>query len=966
MAIAMKALLLLILSVPILAQTLEDFRCPTAVDITRAVEAVVTCIEPHGFDNRHAVIQLSGLGGVIEGKRISADGVFYRFVRVLDPAKSDEILIGPTAQDTAFNVAQSLNAVPQYAGVRFSAAMQANPTFRAYWDAEYALNTGASVVARAILPGIAGAEKVLTADAPLAWSSGNSTSRSKIWWYSLFDSGTGSWAGLTTAFSLKSTYVSPTQFTINRNTSTYAEPYAGQQVKVYRAEGAGRRMFTSATDTTPWVRDDFVSGKFLVTIPKCEPEMSAAECSKGFWVPWNQKAYMMDVKIKSFNVANGEATTVLAAPFPNDKALASGFPQLKPGALIWFQGFQNVIATQPEAAKLSKGTKQGFLVKTVSSDLATFTADVPLLDGPYSPTCLPAGVCVGRTQAEGFAATTYPASPYVYIRPREQGTGHLFPSGYQFMYVKDGEFDRRSNRLSLEIKMGVDSPRDKNGAAKFNLGTYVQTRDRDTLGSGAHFYNLGAGGFCKGCMTRIHFTGTPSHQVGASGALAWPSDPTKGHIFYPPFQGGPRGYMEAQTIMYLDFIAYRGPWDGQTMEIGPLRFGYVPDEPEEFVKTRSSTWSPRRFDGTSFIDSPGYEIGFNTSAMKENLFFRVRYSTKGSIKTIGWSNAIDGGIVTPPGLAFGSEGAAWVSPEMPEQRLFAGAIRAVVPIIAASGNTLSTPMDTALKVGHRVKVGDLQTTVTEVRPRQFWYLSVPGTTNPGDLESIAASGEICAFNSRTPNNLTLGMALEVAGSTSSALGFIASFPPVRRVISEIASPTSAKFPCPKVVNATYATHGAGTRMAVQSYPAVVLADPVPTGATHIESLEEFTGFAEVEHNNLEIPEPAPPPPPPDPPPPDPVPPPPPPPDPVPPPEPPVETVTVTLIVQRPFAIDGITLEYGETEALDKSSTGQCRKDTSTCSATATLAKGRSYFMRWSFDGKGKRYFEGPIFSQTIR
>lgn len=952
-----KLLLFLAFAASVRSQTIEDFRCPVAVDITRELLPVVTCEGPHGFDNRHAVIQLSGFSTLIpDGKRFSADGVFYKLVRTLNPAATDEILIGPTTTETAFNVAQALNAVPQYAGVRFSAAMQANPTFRVYWDAEYAINTGGSVIARAILPGVAGTEKALTAETPLAWSSGSSSSRSKIWWYSLMDSGTGSWAGLTTATALKSTYVSPTQFTVNRSTAAYAEPYAGQQVKVYRAEGAGRRMFTAALDTSPWVKDDFTLGKYLITIPACELGMNAEECSKGYWVPWNQKAYMTDAKIKSFVVVNGEATVTLTAPFPNEKAIAGGYPTLKPGQLVWLQGFQNEIATQPESAKLSNGTKQGFLVKTVSADFTVFTADVPLQDRSYTPTCLPVGVCVGRNQAEGFVATTYPASPYTYIRSREFGSGHLFPNGYLLYYLKDGELDRRANRFSFEVTMQIDNIRSSKGTAKLHWGTYVQARDMDTLGRGAHFYNFDPGGYYKGRKVRITFNQTPSHQVGASGGgIGWPSDPTKGHIFYPAFQGGPRGFMEAQTISYLDWNANQGPWGGQTMEIGPMRFGYVPDEPDEFVKTRHSTWSDRRsIDGVTIEPRPGYELSFNTTAMKENLFFRVRYSMKGSAKQIGWSNTIDGGTLTPPGILSATEGATWLSPDMPEQRLFSGFIRPVVPIIASDGNTLSTPMDPAFKVGDKVLVRTLQapiqTTVTEVRPRQFWYLSVPGTNNPSDLESIAASSEICTFNSRTPNNLMLGMALEVAGSTSSALGFIASFPPARRVIAEIVSPTSAKFPCTKVANGTYATHGAGTKMAVQSYPAVVLADPVPAGATHIESAMEFSGFAEIEHNNLDIPEPAPPPPL----------------DPAPSPDPPIETVSVTFTVQRPFAIDGITLEWGETEALDKSSTGNCRKDISTCSANATLVRGRSYFMRWIFDGKGKRYFEGPIFSQTIQ
>jgi len=871
----MKVLIgLLCLAAGANAQSLiEDFRCRSVLSVSTGTATTLTCDQPHNFGGRHAISRLAGFASLTDGKTAAIDGVTYTFRTEVNNLSPREVRIGANGAESARNLFNAINDTGEGEGTAYSDTTETHPTCRAYKP------SGATVYLRYIAAGTAGHGVAVSAQTPLAWT----PSTLQIQWFVIVTGATGQWAGLGSDATPKfytATYASENSFTVPFNSSSLsAGSFAGQVVWVRRASGDGGKMFYAVPDVQGDVKDSVSDeGTLTVTVPACADSSNEGACSRGYWSPDNQKAYMVDKKIQSFVVSSGVATITLAGAFADNTA--GGYEPIAVGQLIHIRGMQQYATSmnpgydgnpnapaQPEAANMAKNSTRGYTIQTLSGDKTTLTINTGLADGVYAPSCLPAGACIGRTQAEGFIAITWRASPYIYIRPRDS-SGYLFPSGYMQYHTKNGEFDPLSNRMRMWIKWGVNNPRSESGGLDFNVGTYVQTTTQDALGSGAHFYHLYNFSAYDGVWQKLEVNGAPTHQVGASGGILWPKEPLRGQIFYPPYPGGPRSYMDGMTILYLDPVAYKGPWDGQTMHLANLTFDRVDDEPEDLVRGRSIVYSPKRFFGGVLTDDPGYDVSWEGVPIS-GLTYEVRYSTTQSLKSLGFSSGLGSTIVTPPGVSLGVNGAWWLSPTMSEEPNFWAAVRPRVPAASVSGNGQSpiwvvTRADIGVAAGDSVTVegvggntaaNQTNSIVAAVSPRKFWWRFEPQAANgwsvPSKLVSITASGGGCTALLTEAHNLVPGWTIEVQGSVSPVLGSIPTTTPKLYRVTSVPSNESFTFNCAGVPDAVYDTdYSVSVHLAIQAFPGVALSgtgDGDWTNGGIIYSTDEHKNFAEIHY-----------------------------------------------------------------------------------------------------------------------
>lgn len=869
------SLLLLLLCTAVLqAQSLiEDFRCRLAAGVATGTITTVTCDQPHNFGGRHAMSRLSGVASVTEGKQAIIDGVTYTFRANLNNAAPGEVRIGSTGMETATNLFNAINDTGAGKGSAYSSATTAHATCSAFRP------SGASVLVQYRTAGPAGHGIPVSANSPLGWNS----STLLIQWFVMLSGANGSWSAFgsdTTPKYYTATYVTANSFSVPFNSNALTpQSFAGQVVSVRRASGDGSRMFYPAPTVQGDIREAVTDEATLaITIPACADSNDEAACSRGYWNPDNQKAYMKDQKIQSFVVSGGVATITLTAPYVDGGE--SGFEPLEAGRLIHIRGMQQYATAanpgyagapnappQTEAAHMAKNSTRGYRVQSLSPDKTILTIHTALANGSYTLSCLPAGSCIGRTQNEGYIAITWRSSPLIYFRPRDT-SGYLYPNGYLHYHVKQGEFDPLANRLRMWVKWGVNNPRSESGGLDFNIGTYPQTAAQDALGSGSHFYHYYNFSAYDGVWQQIEMTAAPSHQVGAGGGILWPNEPLRGHIFYPPWPGGARSYMEGLTILYLDPVGYKGPWDGQTMHLAGLAFDRTDNEPEELVRGRSIVYSPKRFIGGILTESAGYDVSWEAVPVS-GLTYEVRYSTTQSLKSLGFSNGQGSTIVTPPGVNAGLNGAWWVSPAMSQQENFYAAIRPRVPVSGVTGAGQS-PIWVVTRASLGVQAGDTVTvsgvggntaanqtaaSVAAVKPRKFWWRFEPQVANgwsiPGKLASITSDAGVCTAQFTENHDLPPGWLIEVQGSTNAVLGSIPALAPKLYTVASVPTPQSFIFNCAGVANGVYNTdYSNAVHLAIQAFPGVGLSGTGNggwTGGGVITSDDEYKNFAEVHY-----------------------------------------------------------------------------------------------------------------------
>ena len=90
----MRVLLLFLAAVAAQAQvTIEDYKCPAATPASGST-TILTCNEPHGFDNMYAQAVALFDNAVPEGQTVTIGDLTYTFRSTLDNSAARQILIG--------------------------------------------------------------------------------------------------------------------------------------------------------------------------------------------------------------------------------------------------------------------------------------------------------------------------------------------------------------------------------------------------------------------------------------------------------------------------------------------------------------------------------------------------------------------------------------------------------------------------------------------------------------------------------------------------------------------------------------------------------------------------------------------------------------------------------------------------------------------------------------------------------
>jgi len=500
------------------------------------------------------------------------------------------------------------------------------------------------------------------------------------------------------------------------------------------------------------------------------------------------------------------------------------------------------------------------LMTSYTAGTNTFTIPVDLVDGVYTGSTLQA-----RIQERNAA--------YMYIYPQiGSGASYYVPNDMFPAWVKTGNPPAAPNRLRMWVKWGTNRANSA-GSYTQNLGTYVVPPDLPAESDRAHFYHYTGPNIYNGVWTLYEFTNTPSHQVGASGAMDWPEDPTiAGHPYYPAWAGGNGNgtYLQGANVTYFSASNESSPVDTKEEAqhyFGRIEMGSAADEPEEQVRSRTAVFSTQRYIGGALTANQGYEVTWSSMAWNPQVTFKVRYSTSGSIKTGGWSSATDGGTASLINGATGGVIAQWQSPTMAEAANFYAAIRPVVPIVAAtpagSDIWLVTRGKLSMGVGHDITVSgaggnrDGAVEVAEVKNRQVFWIDRPATaaspewqSGGGTLTNIVAASGTCTANFSVNHNLPVGWLIEIQGSNNATLGGTpVNYSSAKKyTVASVPTAQSLTFSCASVPDGTYNTNASGQRMSLHAFPGIRIAGTASTawsGTGTIESREENIGFAEV-------------------------------------------------------------------------------------------------------------------------
>ena len=869
---------------------LEDFRCRHIVAAIPGNPTILTCDEPHRMEGLHAFTYGSLAASQTPGSTLMVDGVSYTLQTAIDNGVEGQVLIGPNQGTTTQNLLHAINDDGIGKGTNYSSATSAHPTAFAMFAGG---SMGQAFLVYAQAAGMAGTSVTVSASGSLTVTG----TVLKLQWMAMLTGATGAWTGMGStatpkfynnpASSNMATYVSPTQFSIPFNSAGLTWDQVNVQAR--RASGDGTSLVYGYTDSGWATTDNFVDGWQIVE-PACTDTSNDLACSGGYTKPENQKGYMCrGGSISDLSVSGGTITLTLNGLWQN----CSTYPALAPGVVVWPRGFYAYttgtnplsLPAQPLAGYFaSMGTNntacggprypanlndcEGFVVQTVDtvnngSQTQITIRNPGLQDGDYgSGTCTTH--CMGSTSAAGYLATTWLASPYGYFLPR--WGGYYAPGIGTIGTLKSGLYPppTQVNRLIANVTYNVNI--DRRGTYAFELGTYVEGQPGSLQGSMAHYYHDLDFRVYANQRYKLEFTGVPSHQVNEPGTGRWMANPNS----FSPYYGFAGSGNPAYSYWYgmADFY-FDGPNSYTTVNPTPgisptyrsILMDTVLGEPDEWVPNRASVWSPQRYIGGVLTDSPGYEVHWFTA--NTGALYQVRYSSVTSLKTVGWSNATDGGTVS----AQNSYEYYWQSPVMGQQQpgVWIG-IRPVMPVTWAAtvGNAfwVGTDLDPAMTAGDHVTVWLNGTTATDVastsvQPRQVWWLYQPSYpyqgvwSGSGGLLNIVAFGGTCTANFSGNHNLVPGWKIKVLGTINTALGSgMYDQSTVDYRVTATPTPQSLQFSCPGVPSATYASDGnaaAGTHMAIMSYPGVLVPGNSPgyAGGGSMVSTEENKGFAEI-------------------------------------------------------------------------------------------------------------------------
>jgi hypothetical protein len=305
-----------------------------------------------------------------------------------------------------------------------------------------------------------------------------------------------------------------------------------------------------------------------------------------------------------------------------------------------------------------------------------------------------------------------------------------FPSGWTQGRIRSGTWSNQVNRWYIRGKC------DGNSTGGVQVGTYVKRHDDPThTEKGLHYYHeIGTEVFANRWFYVV-LNGTPSARQGTTA-------PTTGWVEPPWYGGAAQGrYWDGMTAWYWDT---QGNWGGLTCDYDAVTMGITEGEPDAYVSSISAT-----YDGTR------YRTAWNSFKDSGRSYtYEVRYSTS-DIKTIGWSNATDGGTVNSPDDGY--PWTYWQSAPVAESSLMYVGIRPRMRVASAtcgSPVTINTHSLHYLQTGDQVNVSGVCTsgangtrTVTVVDTDT---ITLDGTTGSGSYSSgtgtVTATSETSRFS----------------------------------------------------------------------------------------------------------------------------------------------------------------------------------------------------------------------------
>jgi hypothetical protein len=909
-------LIVLILSAAAVLKTqivVEDFKGCAVASVAPGAPTVVTCSNAHGYDGIAASTYVS-LDSLADGSTVSAGLATWTLKSRIDNAVPGQILIESDTTHTMMNIVNGINDTGVGRGVKYSSASSAAPDCFAmnaatssgtFWIMAKAGGPSGEAIRVSGSGGLSVEAPTLIQQIPLmvsgaagAWAAigSNATPRQYV---ALVPSMIGR-------------VISPTQLSIPfDSTGLTWDGQAG--ILVRRATFSDANEFVSVNQDEGWATTEaYTANGFSVTTPTCGDPANDDACSQGFQRPENQKNYGCTggVTISSFVVSGGVITVNLSGVYTN----CPSFPSLAPGTLVWVRGgYAYTTANNPNgypaqsaanALSSSAGgyhclplavpdssnpphtvpseTCRGFVVQsvtTVGSQTQVTLKNNGLLDGRYTLSCAD-GHCPVYSTSTGYLWITWWAAPYVTINTR---SGGYFSPGMGLVgYSKSGAYSavnnpRGVNRMRTYMLSNINA--DVTGyVTNFQIGTYVAGQGNQVQGSQVHYYHDFDPRLYQNSWTLVEATGTPTHCVCESGNGIWPNNPT---ILNPYSNftgtGAPAwSYWYGENTLYLDGPGYTTSRIGMSPTYNRFVLDSIPDEPDEWVPNRTASWSQSRYISGSLTASPGYEVSWVTAPVS-NITYQVRYSTTGSLKTLGFSkglckngttacDSMDIVSVVPSGLAKGDYEYLWQSSALPapSPTTWIG-IRPIMPITwaAKSGQAywLGSELDPMMAPGDHVTValngnnsGNVATLAAQ--PRQVWFLHVPSDPSSsswsglGQLSSIVAAAGTCQVNlNGVPHNLVPGWKIMVLGTSNAVLGNGGYYSQAAfYTVSAVISATQFQFSCAGVPDGTYNSDASpAAHMSVMSYPGIQIPGSSPgyvSGGT-ITNAEDNKNFTEL-------------------------------------------------------------------------------------------------------------------------
>jgi hypothetical protein len=240
-----------------------------------------------------------------------------------------------------------------------------------------------------------------------------------------------------------------------------------------------------------------------------------------------------------------------------------------------------------------------------------------------------------------------------------QSNGYSFPQGFMRSWIKSGTWDPNTNRLTFACKFSKNVTRRSDGGTIGSVVTYVKNHDHpDNAWQGAHYYHLFDPNIYADQWMYFELNRAPQHQVGSSGDISWPEDPT---FSGPSKLGNGVHYYDGLTLFYLEFNDYSG-FGGVTSWCDDFKVNTVANEPDSYVATITSTYTGSR-----------YEVAWQ-GPKNQSVSYEVRYSNT-SMKSAGFETGSNGGTVSNPGNAY--QGTIWTSGPMAKAPVLYVAIRPV-------------------------------------------------------------------------------------------------------------------------------------------------------------------------------------------------------------------------------------------------------------------------------------------------